>query len=88
MNVGLALESRGCAALITPVPDVYEIPLVPLNALRARVTKFAESTSIVLLEAIVPPPDNPLPAIIETPPCATCSSATNPDKLSCLNIGS
>ena len=44
---------------------------------------FAESISIVLDKAIVPPPDKPLPATIDTPLCATCSSATNPDKLSC-----
>ena len=41
------------------------------------------TTFIVLDDAIVPPPVNPLPAVIETPLWSICSLATNPLKLSC-----
>ena len=50
---------------MTPVPAVYEIPLVPLSALRDIVTKLAESTSIMRVLAMVPPPVKPFPAVIE-----------------------
>ena len=36
------------------------------------------------VDAIVPPPLRPNPAVIDTPLCATCSSATKSLKSSCL----
>jgi len=41
------------------------------------------TTLIVLVEAIVPPPVKPSPAVIETPLWSMCSFATKPLKLSC-----
>ena len=40
--------------------------------------------SNVLVDAILPPPVKPAPAVIFTPLCATCSSATKSLKSSCL----
>ena len=37
----------------------------------------------VRVAAIVPPPVKPSPAVIVTPLCAMCSSATKPDRSSC-----
>ena len=34
MNVGLAEESNGCGARISPVPLLYVIPLVPVKCAR------------------------------------------------------
>ena len=48
-----------------------------------EVFRYSSSTFKVLVEAIVPPPLSPVPAVIETEEWSMCSFATNPLKSSC-----
>ena len=49
------------------------------TSLAFTVTPVPAPTANVLVEAIVPPPVKPSPAVIVTPLWSTCSFATNPD---------
>ena len=79
----LTSDALGPVYVNTPLAELYENdPSPPASVAENIPLTFPESTLRVLLEAIVPPPNKPLPATIETPLCATCSSATNPERLS------
>ena len=51
---------------ITPVEELYVRPLFPDIASIEKDLILSESISIVRLDAMVPPPVKPFPAIIET----------------------
>lgn len=61
--------------LITPSP-LYEPLIADLKV------ESVKSIANVLVEAIVPPPVNPVPAVTETEEWSICSLATKPLRLS------